>query len=865
MTKLPRYAQLVSLYFCLTLCLMTKSFADPAVFANGKLLVPRIDIDGMGAMAAEFQATAGASNETFIVLTKLAPSVPGKTSAGLFNNSAGTLELFDLTTPDGAHYFVVFQYQPDGNVVRFKLTEVLPLPGPAGGQNPSPGTGGSSGSPAEHSAQRIEFNSKCASCHGENGLGTASAPALIGCATCKSQASLESYIDLTMPLGQAHLCDALCAKELASYIINSLNGKSPADLVRAIDGLTTVSSTQALRKASMQLAGRLPTATETAMVRTNSQQGLATALTLMMNEPAFYQRVAEIFNLYLLTDKYLTKNEHEGAIRLLDRDDYPNYRWFDDGKREKDDQFYYLRDTTNDAIAREPLELIKHVVRNNRPLSEILTANYLMVNSFSARSYGVSGLVFKNPDDPTEFVEGKISGIPHAGIMTSSMFLNRYPTTYTNRNRGRARVVFDFFLDTNILAIEGTRPGNAVDLVNAVPTIDNPDCSKCHSVLDPVASTFQNWDERGSFRPARLARQGWFPDMEPRGFAGKVMPLAGNVDSSLQWLAKQIAVDPRFPRAMVRIMVRGLTGKEPLPTPGENASILDISAYQAERKLLSQIEQRFVSDNMNLKTLVREIILSPYWQAAGLSNVAESPLHKSTGAVSLLGPEQLNGKLSALFGFDWRGTLNSFHHTIKNDWDARLLNRNYFQQIYGGIDSDSVAKPLTSPNGLMGAVQLRLANEMACYAVPNEFLYQKLGQTNKVRLFPYVTQNLSPYDASGKFDAANVKLIKQNIQHLHQYLLGEELAADDPELAYTEQLFINVLDYGRATIAASNKRWEVTYLPWSCARHSDITTGEDIKDATGKKIEISEDSTYLVRSWMAVVAYLLADYRFFYE
>ena len=92
-------------------------------------------------------------------------------------------------------------------------------------------------------------------------------------------------------------------------------------------------------------------------------------------------------------------------------------------------------------------------------------------------------------------------------------------------------MVFDLFLDTDILAIEGVRPGNAVDITTPIPTINNPQCSKCHSVLDPVASIFQNWDYKGRYRPARESKYGWYTDMEARGFNGQLMPLAGNVDS----------------------------------------------------------------------------------------------------------------------------------------------------------------------------------------------------------------------------------------------------------------------------------------------------------------------------------------------
>ena len=58
---------------------------------------------------------------------------------------------------------------------------------------------------------------------------------------------------------------------------------------------------------------------------------------------------------------------------------------------------------------------------------------------------------------PRESKPANLAGIPQAGLLTSLMLLNRYPTTATNRNRARARVVYDLFLDVDILGLDGVR------------------------------------------------------------------------------------------------------------------------------------------------------------------------------------------------------------------------------------------------------------------------------------------------------------------------------------------------------------------------------------------------------------------------
>jgi hypothetical protein len=185
-----------------------------------------------------------------------------------------------------------------------------------------------------------------------------------------------------------------------------------------------------------------------------------------------------------------------------------------------------------------------------------------------------------------------------------------------------------------------------VDISTPIPTIDNPLCSKCHSVLDPVASLFQNWDYKGRYRPARLD-DGWYTDMEQRGFNVEIMPLAGNVDSSVQWLGGKIASDPKFPRAVVRVLVNGLNGKEPLAAPGEGASQEEVDAFIAERALFNELQARFVEDNFNLKTLVLELVMSPYWRAEGLAYGADAIAHSATSSQYLLSLEELDRKIEA--------------------------------------------------------------------------------------------------------------------------------------------------------------------------------------------------------------------------
>ncbi len=824
--------------------------AGRSTLSDGYLSVPRIDIDGYGAMELIFRLEF--DQQYLLVLEDAIETSSDIANSGVFDPLLGSIEIDEIELPGGKLYSIQLLLMESENSFIFSINDAVHL-NPDAEPFPDP-------EEFEPSAEALAlYGQQCSSCHGDAGTGVAGNPSLAACANCSSASVLSSYIRDTMPLGQATTCDSACADVLAEYILGEFNSNNQQVSGKTIGFIQAISDSVALRRAAQQLVGRLPTLEEFGLVTNSGDTGMRQAIQGMMNEDEFYIRLSEVFNDYLLTDKYHSRNGSEAAIGLLSKDDFPNRRWFDPGKDNRGDNYSSLRRATNDGVAREPLELINFIVANDLPFTEILTADYMMVNPFSARTYGIQGLAFENPSDAGEFLPARLEEIPHAGILTSPMFLNRYPTTSTNRNRGRARVVFDLFLDTDVLAIEGVRPGNSVDITTPVPTINNPECSKCHSLIDPVASVFQNWNHKGQYRPIRLSRYGWYADMEPRGFNGEIMPLAGNIDSSVRWLAQQIATDPKFPKAVTRIMVNGLTGKEPLSVPDSSSSTqTEIDAYIAERTLLNDMQARFVEDGFRLKTLITEIMMSPYWQADGLSADANPIAHANTGASYLLTPEQLDRKIISLFGFEWRRSLDNYYKDI-NSSSTSKLNKT-FHQIYGGIDSDSITTRLKSPNGLMGAMQLRMANELSCYAVPRDFWLPE----EQRKLFRFVDHEMSPYDDSGAIDESVMTRIRQNIQFLHVYLLGEDLPIGSEELLLTEQLFMGSLNRGRQIILASGGEWSDIALPSDCDVTKDFN-GTQLYEKDQIDNRLVEDRQYVIRAWMAVVAYLLADYKFFYS
>ena len=578
-----------------------------------------------------------------------------------------------------------------------------------------------------------------------------------------------------------------------------------------------------LHRITLALASRTPTASEinTINAANNEQTAIDAALGPimdgLMNEDAFYTRVQEMYNDLLLTNR---DADSRGSVDAnFDLDGFANRDYYETSftGNERND----LREATNYGFARAPVELIRYVVQNNRPFSEIVTADYTMINPYSAVIYnnnaGDPNFPFSSDqnqanhdrDDfrPVSNIRQQDNTlVPAAGVIGTHAFLARYPSTSTNVNRARARYVTDYFLGLDIESLASRDGLDLNNVIGSVPTFEDPQCTVCHVVMDPIAGLFTNRDNDGeydtnnSFQHNRTLNG--VPRMVPAGYSllqSDQLP-AAEEDTALQWLGGRLAQDDRFAERTVRTVLKGLTG---------------IDATTASTTVfVNDTRNRFVAANFDFKLLVRDIITSDYFMARNLA-VGEDPnRYADIGAGRLSTPEELNRKVSNITGinYEWRGP-NS---------NSGLLSRH--RLLYGGIDSDDVITRTTEPTSLIDGIQERISNQVACERVAAD-LYSPSGI-----LFPFVDETDIPDGGAGE------TAIRQNIQFLHRHILGEDLALNDTEIANTYQLFLDVRALGDNTI------------------QSQCRSGGGGTDSNGTVIP-----------WMAVVTYLLADYRFLYE
>ena len=642
---------------------------------------------------------------------------------------------------------------------------------------------------------------------------------------------------------------------LADFVRRTTAPMSPEAAARAaapsknappfFEGVAMLDDRKLLRRVTLSLAGRLPSDDEITTVQRDGLKAMPAMLDVVMKEGAFYDRLREAFNDIFLTTGYdgnaeatALAYEHFEKTRLW----YQKWEFPDivDPKARQQAK-YKLAIDYRKALLGEPMKLIEYIVRNDRPFTEIITADYVMMTPYTSRGYGMFEDVkaqFKNTDDPFEYIPVRLKALKgrsrktdedsesgfyqHAGILSTFQWLARYPTTETNRNRLRARMYYQHFLGIDVLELAArVTDAAAVTAKFKVPTMEASECVVCHKTVDPVAGLFQDYWRFADKGIYGKRDGGWFTDMFAAGFEDESMPPQERW-RSLQWLGERTAKDPRFAAAMVEHAWYVLTGRKVLLPPKDLDDPLypaKLRAFQAQRQLTEAIATRFSQTGFNFKSVLKDWIMSDLYRADGASTVVQSPQRRAElddlGVVRMLAPEQVERKVAAIFGKPW-GRLND-----------------QLAMLYGGIDAKEVTERAADPSGAMGAIQRTLANDVACRNVALDFSRPQAERKFFADIEPDVMPGSSENDAK----------IRHVIAHLHERVLGRFDKEDSPEVERTFQLFAGVLQD-------------------AAARKNDEQDRYDCRQGLEHPVP---DSHYTVRAWRAVMTYLLRRQEFLYE
>ena len=656
---------------------------------------------------------------------------------------------------------------------------------------------------SQHISQQV-IQAKCISCHNQAGLSGHTRIVLAPSSTADHEArNLEVFRTFTANVhdgadtilnkirGVAHgggiqvFAGSADFSKVERFVRLLDGGATSSDLSpeTLLDGVTMASPAETLRRAALIFAGRPPTAAEVRSVSNGRTSSLRSAIRGLMSGKAFHEFLIRASNDRLLTDRHLDHvidfSEETNLVDLANLNWRKSQEAIQRGYEwaTEDPIYAQWEESTQFGIARAPLELIAYVVESDRPYTEILTADYVMTNPMTAKSYGDS-TEFSQPNAAKEFRPSKIlsyyrnnyskttevdvyygtrvvnsgnlyTDYPHAGILSSRVFLRRYPTTEINRNRARARWAYYHFLGLDIerSASRATDPVALTDTDN--PTMKNSACTVCHNVMDPVAGTFQNYDEEGNYKnnfggvdslalsyrypddgQPSLYQEGdtWYRDMLAPGFDGKLAPSS---DNSLQWLAEQIVADDRFAEATVRFWWPAIMGVEIARPPDDQrdhafeGGLIASHAQAAEVKRIAEAFRAGIDGRpaFNAKDLFAEIALSPWFRAQSV--VTEDPARRAAlseaGVERLLGPEELARKTQAITGYTLgRRISGSIHEVSRLDGEGTFRGGEY-ELIYGGIDSDGIAERARSISPLMAAVAQSHALQVSCAVVQREF------------------------------------------------------------------------------------------------------------------------------------------------
>ena len=654
-------------------------------------------------------------------------------------------------------------------------------------------------------------------------------------------------------------------------------------------GVEYLDSRETARKAGIVLAGRVPTDDE--LAKAAADGGLEALVNALTHEELFYDRLREIWNDALLTERGLDAGvgaTFDNAPQLYD-DKWPGYSTEN-------------RQWTSASVTEEPMRFIEYVVRNDLPFSDVVNGNYIVANPYTAKLYGVP---HDKPVAPESFLEwkrvdfspvqnqvdngqSKTTGVPVAGVLTTPAFLNRWETTRTNRGRKRARIVLKNFLATNILKF-AQRPVDSTALTSVQnPTQNSAQCSVCHTVLDPIAGSFRGFDENNvtRFNPA----DPWHDDMLPPGINGAQMP-PDSYGSGLMWLGAQIPRDPRFGISVAQVMYHGIIGDEPLSFPPDRDApdFTDrVRSYSVQNDWFVKVGSDFMANKFDLRKLVFAIVDSAYFRAKS-GDTTRDALHDGLGQGRILTPEMLGRKYRATTGlYFWANELAAKDERRSRDTYLRsdFVTDRDWRLVYGGIDSGDVTKRTDSMSPIMVATSQYTASMVACRATSFDFtkpqperrLFRNVDLTTtpfKVRDKKVDTALSAVPDAEGK--------IRANIAYLYFRLLGETVAPDSEEVTKTYGLFVDVwkdleqteFDKGN-NLGLSNGRCAATVDYDKPARFEVNAQGnlqavyEQLRARPDKApyevgMRIDRDESFTVRSWQSVMTYLMTDYRFTHE
>ncbi len=189
--------------------------------------------------------------------------------------------------------------------------------------------------------------------------------------------------------------------------------------------------------------------------------------------------------------------------------------------------FPYFDDNLREAFLQETELFLESLLREDRSILDLLSANHTFVNERLARHYGIPDIY------GSHFRRVELTQEQRKGLLGKGSILT--VTSYGNRTSPvlRGKWVLENVLGTpppppppNIPSlVESDQDGKALSMREAMEQHRaNPVCATCHNAMDPLGFAMENFDGTGSWRTidadAPIDSSGVLPDGTP--FQGPV-------------------------------------------------------------------------------------------------------------------------------------------------------------------------------------------------------------------------------------------------------------------------------------------------------------------------------------------------------
>lgn len=158
------------------------------------------------------------------------------------------------------------------------------------------------------------------------------------------------------------------------------------------------------------------------------------------------------------------------------------------------------------AFAEETQRLFAYLIEHDRPLTELLSADYTFVNEQLANHYGIKGVKTK---DGKDFVKVSLQETPRRGLLghASLHMITSHPMRTSPVLRGK-------YVLENILNQEPPPPPPNIEQLDPASAENQgktlreqmelhrqkPDCASCHALMDPIGFGLENFNADGSYR-----------------------------------------------------------------------------------------------------------------------------------------------------------------------------------------------------------------------------------------------------------------------------------------------------------------------------------------------------------------------------